>query len=167
MKLSDNRQKIRTWGLILSLGLFPIIFNYLSPYVILDGAFQGIIVGSFLVFLLMMLSSLYFGRFYCGWICPAAKMQEVCASRINNRPIQSKKWIKWLIWFPWLGTIFSGFVLSGSLDCTLTVPIITGYQIERLRWERVFDVGVLSPSDFLFDEFDVPFALSELLIRIR
>ena len=47
-----RRQKIRKALIIISLLLFPVIINYLSPYIIIDGALHGIINGSFITFTL-------------------------------------------------------------------------------------------------------------------
>jgi hypothetical protein len=47
--------------------------NYFSPYVIVDGASQGIVNGSFISFALMFLSALFLGRLWCGWACPAGE----------------------------------------------------------------------------------------------
>ena len=56
------RQKIRKILLYTSLFLFPLTMNYLSPYVSIDGAFAGVLSGSLLMFLLLFLSGLFFGR---------------------------------------------------------------------------------------------------------
>ncbi len=40
------RQRVRRGVIIFMFLLFPIIMNYLSPYVIIDGASQGIANGS-------------------------------------------------------------------------------------------------------------------------
>jgi hypothetical protein len=53
------RQRIRKTLIIISFLLFPVIMNFLSPYVIIDGASQGIISGSFIIFGLMFLSALF------------------------------------------------------------------------------------------------------------
>ena len=80
--------------------------NYLSPYVIIDGASQGIINGSFVVFVLLFLSSLFLGRLWCAWVCPAAGLQEVCFA-VNDKRTRSGKldWIKWGIWILWIAII--------------------------------------------------------------
>lgn len=45
--------------------LFPVVINYLSPYIIIDGAAAGIVNGSFLVFIGLFVSSLFVGA-GCG-----------------------------------------------------------------------------------------------------
>ena len=101
-----KRQRIRFAILMISLLLFPITMNYLSPYIILYGASQGIINGSLIMFGILSLSSLIFGRLWCSWLCPAGGLGEVCMLS-NNKPIE-KKWldvVKWIIWAIWLGLI--------------------------------------------------------------
>ena len=109
------RQRIRKGLVILSFLSFPITMNYLSPYVIIDGAMNGIISGSLIMFSLMFLSSLFLGRAWCGWVCPAGGMQEI-VEPVNNRPVNGKKidWIKWLIWIPWISLIVFLVVKAGG-----------------------------------------------------
>jgi polyferredoxin len=92
--------------IIFSFLLFPVIMNYLSPYVIIDAASQGIINGSFVSFALMFLSALFVGRLWCGWACPGGGLQEICFA-ITDKPAQRGRldWIKWFIWVPWLAII--------------------------------------------------------------
>ena len=71
-----NRQKIRKASILVSFFLFPAIFYYLSPVLIIEASSKGIINGSFILFFLMFISSLFLGRAYCGWICPGAGCQE-------------------------------------------------------------------------------------------
>ena len=108
------RQRIRKGLIIVSLLLFPVIMNYLSPYIIIDGAAQGIVNGSLIVFGLQFLSALFVGRLWCGWGCPAGGLGEVCFA-INNKPVRGKvDWIKWLIWFPWLAIIVMMVMRAGG-----------------------------------------------------
>ena len=62
IRQQPTRQRVRK-GLIIGLFLFfPIIMNYFSPYVIIDGASQGIINGSLVVFGLLFAVSPFMGR---------------------------------------------------------------------------------------------------------
>lgn len=60
--VSPRRQRVRQALLLVSLLLFPLTIHYFSPYIIVDGAAQGIVSGSMIVFVLMFLSSLLVGR---------------------------------------------------------------------------------------------------------
>ena len=105
-KKATKRQNIRRGVMIVFLLLFPVIMNYLSPYVILFAASEGIINGSFILFALLFLSSLFLGRLWCAWICPGGAMGAVCMLA-NNKPIKYKwlDYVKWVIWVVWLGLI--------------------------------------------------------------
>jgi ferredoxin-type protein NapH len=123
IKPRSLRQRTRKAVLIVSFLLFPITMNYFSPYVIIDGSSQGIINGSLVMFALMFLSSLFLGRLWCGWACPAGGLGEMCFP-VNDRPVNLKKtdWIKWAIWVPWLGIIIATAVMAGgykSIDLLL------------------------------------------------
>jgi polyferredoxin len=101
-----KRQRIRKSLLLISLISFPVVMNYLSPYVIIDGAMNGVVNGSFIVFALLFVSSLFVGRLWCGWICPGGGLEEACIA-VNDKPARGGKWnwIKWVIWAIWLGLI--------------------------------------------------------------
>jgi len=116
MTRQATRQKIRKALIIVSLLLFPITINYFSPYIIIDGASQGIINGSFISFTLMFLSALFVGRLWCGWACPGAGLQEICFA-VNDKPARGGKadWIKWImIWIPWIMVIAAMAVSAGG-----------------------------------------------------
>ena len=106
VKPQKRRQSIRLAAILVSFLLFPVTINYLSPYVIIDGASQGIINGSFLTFGLLFLSSLFLGRIWCAWICPGAGLQRACFG-VNDRRVRGGRlaWIKWGIWIAWIGVI--------------------------------------------------------------
>ena len=109
------RQRIRKALVILALLSFPITMNFLSPYVIIDGAMNGIINGSLIMFGLMFISSLFLGRLWCGWVCPGAGMQEI-VEPVNRKPVNGRKidWIKWAIWIPWISLIVIMAVRAGG-----------------------------------------------------
>lgn len=99
------RQRLRKGIVLLAFLSFPITMNFLSPYVIVDSAAQGIVNGSLIMFGLMFLSALVLGRAWCGWVCPGAGMQEIVES-VNIQPVSKKvDWIKWAIWVPWMSLI--------------------------------------------------------------
>ncbi len=113
MKLK-KRQKIRKALILISFILFPVTINYFSPVLIIMGASKGIVSGSFFVFGTLFASSLFFGRFFCGWLCPGSGLQEACAV-IVDRPVKRGYWIRYLIWIPWLSTIIFLFIKSGGI----------------------------------------------------
>jgi ferredoxin-type protein NapH len=112
-KKQGKRQRIRKALLLVSLLSFPVIINYLSPYVILDGAMNGVVNGSMIMFGAMFLSSLLVGRLWCGWLCPGAGLGEACIA-VNDKPARGGNWIKWAIWAVWLGLIAYLAVSAGG-----------------------------------------------------
>jgi len=112
IKHLPKRQRIRTAMLLVSLLLFPATLYYFSPALILQGASEGVINGSFIVFGLLFLASLFLGRLWCGWACPAGALQE-CAQPINNTRTRGG-WIKWVIWAPWIGLIAALAIGAGG-----------------------------------------------------
>ncbi|MBW2220497.1 MAG: 4Fe-4S binding protein, partial [Deltaproteobacteria bacterium] len=107
------RQKIRKGLILFSFFLFPAIFYYLSPVLIIRASSTGIINGSFMLFILMFISSLVLGRGYCGWVCPAAGCQEaIFAAR--DKKVTRGDYVKWLIWVPWVSSIVLLAISSGG-----------------------------------------------------
>jgi polyferredoxin len=136
VKQRPARQRIRRALLLLSLLLFPITLYYFSPALIIQGAAEGVVNASFIVFGLMFLAALFVGRLWCGWACPAGALQDFGAS-INDRPGPGGRWnwTKWAIWVPWLGlitwmviraggyrTVDPTFQLAGGLTVLQTEP---------------------------------------------
>ena len=110
------RQKVRRILLYVSLFLFPVTMNYLSPYVSIDGAFAGVLSGSAIVFVLLFLSGLFFGRAWCGWVCPAGGLAEVCQT-VNPKQVNAKRLriVRYSIFAVWFGVLVTGFVLAGGI----------------------------------------------------
>ena len=115
MSTASWRQRIRRTFILVTFLLFPLILNFFSPYIIIDGASQGVINGSFVTFVSLFVSSLFIGRLWCAWACPAAGLQEACFA-INDRPARGGRlnWIKWGIWIPWVGLIVAMAVAAGG-----------------------------------------------------
>lgn len=133
-----TRQRYRKALLFVSLLLFPATLYYFSPVIIMESASRGIINASFIVFGLMFVSSLFVGRLWCGWACPAGALQEF-GSPINNKPTPGGKldWIKWAIWIPWIGGIAALAIRAGGYHVvdpfyhfetgvTLALPVESG-----------------------------------------
>lgn len=113
MKTKNRRQRIRKKALIVSFLLFPAIFYYLSPYLIVQGTIEGVITGSFIAFVLMFISSLIVGRAYCGWVCPASGIQEEIM-KVNESKVKRGDIIKWIIWTPWILAIVLLAIKNGG-----------------------------------------------------
>ena len=110
------RQKIRRILIFIALLLFPVTLNYMSPYVSVNAAFEGLIAGSVIVFALQFLSGLFLGRAWCAWLCPVAGLSELCAT-VNNKPVQVKRLavIRYTIFGVWIGILLAAFLLAGGV----------------------------------------------------
>jgi polyferredoxin len=108
-----RRQKTRKGIILFSFFLFPAVFYYLSPVLIIQASAKGIINGSFVLFVLMFISSLFLGRAYCGWLCPGAGCQEAIFPA-RDRKVRRGDYIKWLIWVPWMGAIVLLAIRTGG-----------------------------------------------------
>jgi len=139
------RRQARRWRLLLvALLLFPVVFNYLSPYLILDSTSRGIVNGSFLVFALLLLSALVVGRAWCGWLCPAGALGEAWA-RVKGGPARGggRDATKWAIWLAWLGVIAFLAVRAGGYHAVnLLYDTEHGVSIDGLSALVIF-AGVL------------------------
>ena len=119
LRKHPRRQGLRKIIVFSTFLLFPIVFYYLSPYMPIQGGFEGVIVGSLLVFAGMFIQSLFLGRAYCGWVCPMAGMQDAIISiKKKNKRIQTKTFfIKWIIWIPWLTfVIINPFIIGEGIS---------------------------------------------------
>jgi ferredoxin-type protein NapH len=115
VKRLPRRQRIRRALGLISFLLFPITLYYFSPAIILGGASEGVINASFIVFVVMFVSALFVGRLWCGWVCPAGGLQDLCGP-VNNTPAPGARfdWIKWGIWIPWIGSIVALAIRAGG-----------------------------------------------------
>lgn len=108
------RQKTRKALIIVTFLGFPVIMNFLSPYLIVAGASAGVLSGSFLFFGFLFVSSLFAGRGFCGWACPAAGIQE-CLFLARERRVKKGGWVKWAIWIPWVGLCGYSLARGGGI----------------------------------------------------
>lgn len=134
-----NRQRLRKFLLLLSFLLFPVTIYYLSPVLIINAGLNGIINGSFVVFLILLVGSIFFGRIFCAYLCPAGGLQE-CAFCINER-IPKQGWrnnIKYVIWTVWIAAVVVCYLYRGEIvrldffyetDHGISVANIYGYII--------------------------------------
>ncbi len=101
-----RRQRIRKGLILLSFLLLPVTLNFFSPALIIEGASQGIVSGSFIFFGSLWLSSIFLRRSFCGWLCPGAGLQESCFT-VKGTAVKGGRynWIKYGLWVPWIGII--------------------------------------------------------------
>lgn len=116
MRNSINRQRVRKALIIFSFVLLPITFVYISCPIITEGASKGIITGGLIVFILIFMSSLFLGRLWCGWLCPAGGLQEIYF-HINNKHanIMKLNWLKYLVFLSLFIPFISAVRSAGGL----------------------------------------------------
>ena len=123
------RQKVRKTLLIIAFLLFPITIWYFSPYLIIMAAAEHIANGSFIVFVSMFILSMFLGRVWCGYFCPAGGIQE-CIGMCNNKPAKGgwRYKIKYVIWIVWMISIVVTYIL-GKNDFTIDPFFMTDHGI--------------------------------------
>jgi polyferredoxin len=118
--------------LLISLLLFPLVLFYLSPALPLMGLAKGIISGALIFFFMLFVISLFFGRLFCGWLCPAGGLQEACFS-VNKNPFTRKRArnIKYILWLGLLG--FSAFLIikANSLKVDFFFQTYKGISVHK------------------------------------
>jgi len=124
-----KRQTVRKALLLISLLLFPVTMWYFSPYLIIQAASEHIMNGSFIVFCLMFVCSMFLGRVWCGYLCPAGGLQE-CALSVNNKSSKQgwRNYIKFVIWIIWIAAVVVTFVL-GKNKVTINFLYMTDHGI--------------------------------------
>lgn len=107
--------KTRKLVQLLSLLLFPITLYYFSPYVIMMGLSERIVSGSFIVFFILMITSIFTGRLFCSSICPAGAVQDILIDR-NFKPAKRKSlhFVKWIIFSIWIACMILIVIQFGS-----------------------------------------------------
>jgi polyferredoxin len=85
--MNTNRQRIRKSLLALMFILFQyrLFHLFFSPVLLVVAASQGVVNGSLLIYALLFLGALFFGRAWCGWCCPGAALNEACSVVIRKR----------------------------------------------------------------------------------
>ena len=124
-----KRQTVRKALLLISLLLFPVTMWYFSPYLIIRAASEHILNGSFIVFCLMFVCSMFMGRVWCGYLCPAGGLSE-CAISVNDKtPKQGwRSNIKFVIWAIWVLAVVVTFIL-GKNNVTINFFYMTDHGI--------------------------------------
>lgn len=94
---------------------FPVTLYYFSPYVVYQGATEGVVNGGIIVFVLLFVMSIFFGRLFCSTICPAGALQD-CLTEVKDTPVKNGafNYIKYLIWLPWLAGFLTLAYVSGG-----------------------------------------------------
>jgi len=86
--ISTRRQNIRKFIIASAFLLFEyrLFHLFFSPVLIVFAASQGIVNGTLIIYAFLFLTSLYFGRAWCGWICPGSAINEICSLVVRKHP---------------------------------------------------------------------------------
>jgi polyferredoxin len=90
--------------------------NFLSPVVPIFGAMDGIVAGSLMLFAAMFVTGMFFGRAWCGWVCPMAALGDLCA-KANGKAVNLRKLkvVRFIIFAVWAAVLVTGFVMAGGI----------------------------------------------------
>lgn len=110
------KHKARIILTTVTLLLFPVILNFLSPAVPIFGALAGVVTGSLLLFAAQLLTGLFLGRAWCGWLCPMAALSEICM-RVNDRSVNRKflRAVRLSVFGVWAAALIAGFIAAGGI----------------------------------------------------
>ncbi len=138
-----NRQKIRKSLALASFLLFPITLYFFSPYLAVEGAFMGIVVGSVMVFTAQFILSLFLGRIFCGWLCPGSGIQECCQIAVDKKAKTGQRdLIKYIIWVPWIAVIGAGFFIKGVKKFDFLFHTYNGISVAEAEGYVVYSMVI-------------------------
>lgn len=97
--------------------LFPLLFQFLSPVIPVEGLLDnGYVVGSICVFTAQFVLSIFFGRFFCGWICPGGAYQETFCSCISKNNVSPKvNIVKYVVCIIWIIALMIITIIAGGI----------------------------------------------------
>jgi ferredoxin-type protein NapH len=113
-------QKVRKIILFIVMLALPIVFTWMSPVVIVIAGFQHTVNMGMIIFSAWFISSLFFGRLYCSFICMGGAGQEIL-DHLIKKPFKFKstknfKIIRYVIFTLWLGAILYTPLTSGGFS---------------------------------------------------
>jgi len=139
-----TRQHIRKSLLAFMFLLFQdrLFHLFFSPVLAVVAAAQGIVNGSLLIYSLLFVSALFFGRTWCGWCCPGAAINEACSVIVRKRCRSGKRdKVKYLIFAVWAGVIGYAAFRSGGFH---TIQPTFGLDRRSLMQDLFLSIGVVA-----------------------
>ncbi|MBI2858539.1 MAG: 4Fe-4S binding protein, partial [Chloroflexi bacterium] len=149
------RQVIRLLLLFLMVLWFPVLMNYMSVFLIIEGSARGILTFSFFFWLAWVLFALVLGRAGCGWTCPLGAFQETGDRMVPKDLVKVKRLrvIKYFFAVGWVGAIVAAISSTGGTGninlLYKTESGISATTVENwLTWGSIVLV-VLMPTFFM------------------
>jgi MauM/NapG family ferredoxin protein len=101
------------------------------------GLASWLLYGSLILGLITLIGTIFFGRFFCGWICPLGTLNQLCSSFTSERKshrgarlIESNKYHKYQAWKYYILFGLIALAILGSVQVGLFDPItIAGRSI--------------------------------------
>ena len=149
-------QRIRKTIVISTAILFHLllIFHlFFSPVIIVSAAYKSTVNASFILYALMFILSLFFGRAYCSWFCPGCGIQEILSLIIKKKSSNSKAlYLKYFIFTIWFGAIVIGYILNGISKVDLSYGM-TDITLERKVILTIGAIILIVPLTAIFGQF--------------
>jgi len=111
-----KRQRIRRKIIFFAFLLFPIILNYFSPALMMQGTASRVATASLFVWSAVFLTSLFVGRAFCGWGCPFHGVQ-LAWEKVADKPLKRVRHLraaKYVLWAAWVGTVAALAIANGG-----------------------------------------------------
>ena len=97
----------------LSFFLLPITLNYFSPVLIVQAGFENTFTIMHIIFGFMILSAIFFGGAWCGYICPFGALQELLPNATLKEKSSKYKYLKLFTGGIWLALIIIPIIMYG------------------------------------------------------
>ena len=136
-------KKLRVLALMGSLLIFPVTLNFMSPALSLQGATEGIVSGSMLLFAAMLIAAPLVGRIWCGWACPGGALQDLATPVNGRKPGRHAGKVKYAIWAAWLGAIIVFLVINGIKTVDPLYMTESGISVDE-PFKYIIYFGVIS-----------------------
>lgn len=126
------RQKIRRFLLLISMLLFPVTLYYFSPAQLVESAQNGYITIAVIVFCLLCVAALLFGRAYCGFLCPVGAVGESCFRIQDSKPVSGKRYyLKYLLCAGFMSAVVYFFIRAGGIRFNLLYKTDHGISVTK------------------------------------
>ncbi|PCI09668.1 hypothetical protein COB72_05925 [bacterium] len=112
----------------------------------------GVINAGAILFLLTFLSTLIFGRFFCGWLCHMVALQDLCAYMMNRIGIRPKPFrSRLLIYFPFALGMYM-FVWPTFKRVALA-PLLKSASVDWPIWLKPVESISQYSTELIVDDF--------------